>query len=183
MKNVGKEFEDAIKRSVPDHILLYRIPDAAQSFGGGNLRFSRKNPFDFIMWDSKSHILCALEMKTVAGKSVSFERSENDQGDIHLHQIRGLQEWNKYNGIACGFIIEFRGIETTVFVDIRGFERVSNELSKKSFTINDLDSLHIRYIKIPQKKMRTRYRYDISSLAEQISKHGYYDKEKVEEML
>lgn len=183
MKNVGKEFEDSIKRSIPSHILLYRIPDAAQSFGGGNLRFSRKNPFDFIMWDSQYRTLYALEMKTVSGKSVSFERSLDEHGDIHVHQIEGLKEWSKYDGIACGFIIEFRGIETTVFIEIHDFERIMDEIQKKSFTIADLDDHQIRYIKIPQKKMRTRYKYDISSFAEQVGRSGDYVKEKVEEIL
>ena len=73
MSNIGKVFEEQIKKSVPDYALLYRLPDAAQSFGGSNtLRFSRKNPFDFLLWDSKRHILYALEMKTVSGKSISF---------------------------------------------------------------------------------------------------------------
>ena len=102
MKNVGKEFEDSIKRSIPSHILLYRIPDAAQSFSGGNLRFSRKNPFDFIMWDSQYRILYALEMKTVSGKSVSFERSLDEHGDIHVHQIEGLKEWSNTTALPVG---------------------------------------------------------------------------------
>lgn len=181
MKNIGKEFENAIKRSVPEHILLYRLPDAAQSFGGGNLRFSKRNPFDFLMWDSVYRILYALEMKTVSGKSISFDRDENGCSDIHFHQIQGLQEWNQYNGIVCGFIIEFRMIETTIFVEIGDFLKLTGEIAKKSFTIADLDAHQIRYIRIPQKKMRTRYKYDISGLAESIGKSGDYDKEKAEE--
>ena len=58
-----------------------------------------------------------------------------------------------------------------------------DEIQKKSFTIADLDDHQIRYIKIPQKKMRTRYKYDISSFAEQVGRSGDYVKEKVEEIL
>lgn len=165
MKNIGKEFEDAIKRSVPDYALLYRLPDSAQSFGGGNnLRFSRKNPFDFLIWDSKGHVLYALEMKTVSGKAVSFERNKDEHGDIHYHQIEGLHEWSHFDGITCGFIIEFRAIETTIFLGIQDFMALIELIEKKSFTLADLDAHHIPYLVIPQKKMRTRYRYDIEHL-------------------
>lgn len=162
MNNVGKIFEKEIADSIPEYALLYRLPDSAQSFGGSNnLRFSRKNPFDFLMWDSIGRTLYALEMKTVNEKSISFERSKDDKGKIHYHQIEGLTKWSKYDGIVCGFIIEFRPIEETIFILIDDFHSLMDKLEKKSFTICDLDKLKIPYIIIPQTKMRTRYRYDI----------------------
>lgn len=104
--NTGKRFEADFKKSVPSYALLYRLPDSAQAFGGSsNLRFSSKNPFDYLIWNSKSHILYALELKTVAGKSISFERNKEEHGEIHWHQVEGLNKWNKYDGIVCGFII------------------------------------------------------------------------------
>lgn len=160
-QGIGKVFENSIKKSIPDYALLYRLPDAAQSFGGGNLRFSRKNPFDFILFDSHKHILYALEMKTVAGKSISFERNKQEKGEIHFHQINGLNEWNRFDGITCGFIIEFRQIETTVFIDIAEFNKLVAAIPKKSFNFDDLDGYGIRYLIIEQKKARTRYTYDI----------------------
>ena len=170
--NTGKIFENAIKRSVPKSILLFRLPDAAQSFGGSNrLRFSRKNPFDFLMWDSCGHILFALEMKTVSGKSISFERSSEDHGEIHLHQISGLNECSKYDGIVCGFVIEFRVLATTIFIYISDFLRVSSVIPKKSFTIKDLDALSIPYYVIPQEIVKTRYKYDIEYFVREIRNH------------
>ena len=169
MGNIGKKFENAIKRSAPDYMLLYRLPDAAQSFGGGNkLRFSWKNPFDFLLWDSQRHMLFALELKTVAGKSISFERTAEDVGDIHLHQVEGLLGWSQYDGITAGFIIEFRAIETTVFIPISGYMALINAISKKSFSRKDLDDYKVPYVQIPQKKLRTQYRYDIESMVNQI---------------
>lgn len=169
MKNVGKQFEANIKKSIPDYALLYRLPDAAQSFGGtNNLRFSRKNPFDFLLWDSKRRFLYALELKTVAGKSISFERTKEEKGLIHFHQIKGLNEWNKYNGIISGFIIEFRGIETTIFVEIGLFNELISTIDKKSFNFDDLVKSHLPYIVIPQNKKRTRYTYDIDGFLSQI---------------
>lgn len=160
--NQGKEFENAIKKSIPDYCLLYRLPDAAQSFHRSkNLRFSRKNPFDYILWDSKHHVLYALELKTKDKKSISFERTKDDKGDIHLHQINGLNEWSAYDGVVAGFIIEFREIETTIFLGIQDFIKLSNALNKKSFTIKDLEMNETPYFVIPQHKLRTQYRYDI----------------------
>lgn len=166
--NQGKVFENAIKKSVPESVLLYRLPDSAQSFGGSSrLRFSRKNPFDFLMWDSDNRNLYALEMKTVKDKSISFERTSDDNGEIHRHQIIGLNEWSEYKGIICGFVIEFRKIETTVFIEIHDFNTLISSITKKSFTITDLDNNGIRYFIIPQKLMKTNYRYDISELINQ----------------
>ena len=165
MKNTGKQFEDDIKRSTPDGVLLYRLPDSAQSFGGGNkLRFSLKNPFDFLAWDSRKHVLYALEMKTVAGKSISFERDASQQGEIHYHQIDGLSAWNTYDGIICGFVIEFRGAETTVFIDIDSFKDLISRVDKKSISLRDIMELDIPYTIIPQRKLRTHYRYDLYAL-------------------
>lgn len=163
IQGIGKIFEAQLSRSVPDYALLYRLSDPAQSFGGGNLRFSAKNPFDFLLWDSKRHILYALEAKTVAGKSISFERSKDDSGVIHIHQINGLNSWNKYDGITCGFLIEFRELETTIFLEIDSMNRVMSLLQKKSFTIKDLKENNIPFFVIPQKKKRTRYTYDLDN--------------------
>lgn len=134
------------------------------------MRFSAKNPFDFLLWDSKLHILYALEAKTVAGKSISFERSKDESGVIHIHQINGLNSWNKYDGITCGFLIEFREIETTIFLEIDSMNQVMALLSKKSFTIKDLEENNIPFFVIPQKKKRTRYTYDLDYF---LSKYNF----------
>lgn len=164
-KNIGKIFEEQIISSLPDYVLPYRLPDAAQSFGSNEkLRFSRKSPFDYLLWDSHKHILYALEMKTVEGKSISFERAKEESREIHYHQIEGLNYWNTFDGIVCGFVIEFRKIETTVFIDIKSFNSLINQIDKKSFNYNDLQNSGLPYIIIPQRKKRTRYVYDIEAI-------------------
>lgn len=165
MKNEGKQFEESIQKSVPKYALIYRIPDAAQSFyQSDKLRFSKKNPFDFILWDSKRRLLYALELKTVKGKSISFERCKDDTGEIHWHQIQGLMDWSKYNGIICGFIIEFRELEKTIFLPIHSIVSILSSIDKKSFRILDLDNLNISYYEVPQHKVRTRFRYGIDDM-------------------
>lgn len=164
--NQGKIFENSIKESVPDGVFIYRLPDAAQSFAkSSNLRFSRKNPCDYFIYDAcGTRLLFALELKTVKGKSISFERNKDEQKIIHHHQITGLNEWNKFENIVCGFLIEFRAIETTIFLDISDFNRLLEETEKKSFTIADLDNMGLSYLVIPQELKRKRYSYDLSPL-------------------
>ena len=106
--NNGKVFEAALKKSVPGYALMYRLPDPAQSFGQSNkTRFSRHNPFDFILFSPPTRTMYAIEAKTVKGKSISFERCKDDHGEIHHYQINGLEEWGKYEGVIAGFIIDF----------------------------------------------------------------------------
>lgn len=167
--NTGKRFEADFKKSIPSYALLYRLPDSAQVFSrSNNLRFSLKNPFDYLMWDSKKHILYALELKTVAGKSITFERNKDENKEIHFHQIQGLNQWDKYEGIVCGFIIEFRKLEKTVFINIKDFNRIIDLIPKKSFNYNDLDIYNIKHTIISQKKARTRFTYGVNEFLETI---------------
>lgn len=102
-----------------------------------------------------------IEAKSVKGKSVSFERNKNENGVIHHHQIKGLNEYNKFENTCFGFVIEFREIETTVFIDIDNFNHLLDSIEKKSFSYNDLKESGLEYYIIPQTKKRTRYIYDI----------------------
>lgn len=171
IKNTGKVFEQSIQQCIPKYAFLYRLPDAAQAFGKSTaLRFSIKNPFDYLLWDSMHHRLFALELKTVKSKSISFERGSGENGIIHHHQIVGLNKWNKYDGIICGFIIEFRESDTTIFLDISDFNKLLEIIDKKSFTLNDLSNNDIPYLVIFQKKKRTRFTYDIDAFLNDIEK-------------
>lgn len=107
-------------------------------------------------------------MKTVAGTSISFERDKDEEKEIHFHQIQGLNQWNKYDGIVCGFIIEFRKIAKTVFIDIEQFNRIVELIPKKSFNYNDLGAYNIKHTIISQKKARTRYTYGVDEFLSTI---------------
>lgn len=172
-KNYGKIFEESFKKSVPDSCLYYRLPDAAQSFGGSNkLRFSIKNPFDCILYAPFLGVLYALELKTVKGKSITFEIDKNDKKEIHLHQIEGLNKWAKYDGICAGFVIEFRELEKTVFLPIESFNKLVCIVGKKSFNFADIENSSLPYSIIEQTKLRTRYIYNIEKfLKESEEKH------------
>lgn len=172
MQNVGKRFEQDWIKSVPDYVGVLRIPDAAQSFyKSSNLRFSRKNPFDFLLWSPNTLTLYTLELKTVKGKSISFERTKDEHGEIHYHQIVGLENFEKIGECVCGFIIEFRELETTIFLPINEFIKLQELISKKSFNYNDLVNNNIKFITIPQKMLKTHYRYDIEYFLKETALH------------
>lgn len=160
-KNLGKLFEQRWKKSCPDYVLAYKLPDTPQAFGSNTFRFTNKNPFDYLMWDSERHILMALELKSVGGNSISFERDKEDNGLIHLHQINSLLKWSAYDGIVCGFLIEFRKNEKTVFVEINDFKKLIDTIEKKSINYGDFEKYGVRHIEIPQKLARVNYTYDV----------------------
>lgn len=149
-------------KCVPDYVGAIRIPDPAQSFShASNLRFTRKNPYDFILWNPRTYTFYALELKTVKGKSISFERSEEESGDIHFYQIEGLKKTSDVGNCVCGFIIEFREISKTIFLQIDDFLKLQDTIDKKSFTIADLESNNIPYIVIDQHLMITNSKYEV----------------------
>ena len=162
MASVGKQFERDFTKSAPDYVGVIRLPDAAQSFfKSSNLRFSNKNPYDFLLWNPKTLTLYALELKTVKGKSISFERTKDENGEIHYHQITGLDNFEKIGECVCGFVIEFRKIETTVFIEISEFNKLINAIPKKSFNYDDLEKYGVQYVIIEQQMARTRYTYNM----------------------
>ena len=178
-KNQGKIFESQWEASVPDYVKIYRPPDQAQSFGDRSsskkIRFSRKSPFDFLLWDSKNRLLYSLELKTKEGKSISFERTKEDSGDIHYYQIDELNKWNKFDGIISGLVIEFREIHKVVFIGIDEMNKLMEVIPKKSFCFDDLELYGIEYIPIGCTLLRTRYKYDIDGFLNDILKSKFYD--------
>ena len=171
MRGPGKIFEQNFANSAPPYALAYRVPDNPSGFQKNSmLRFTRQNPFDYLIWDSRHFRLYALELKTVAGKSIEFERDGDTKGSgIHYHQALGLNDWDKYPGITSGFIIEFREMELTIFINIKDYNKLVKSIQKKSFTVKDLDDYDIPYQVIEQKIMRVNYKYDIDKfLSDQV---------------
>lgn len=168
-KNIGKVFEQNWKNSCPDNIFYYRPPDAAQSFGeNSNLRFSSKSPCDCFMFNGK--ILYTLELKSVKTKSISFERTKEDKGVIHKHQIDSLKKFSSYKNVVSGFLFNFRLSDMTYFCSIEDFINMINNLEKKSFNEKDLLE-QCNSIKIEKKKLKVNYRYNIEHFL-QITNKG-----------
>lgn len=166
--NVGKRFEENWKKSIPDDVMYYRLKDQAQSFGGcNNLRFSSKNPCDCFLFYSP--YFYALELKSVGTSSISFERTKEEKGVIHYHQIKGLREFVGYKNIIAGFLFNFRknNTETTYYQHINDFDRMINSIDKKSF--NEKDLVKFNPVIVNNRKLKVNYRYDVADLLNRIT--------------
>ena len=106
------------------------------------------------------HFFC-LELKSVAGKSISFERTKKDKGDIHYHQIEYLKSCLDFQNIIPGLIIDFRGTDNTWFLHIDQWDSLINSINKKSFNEDNLMT-YSQPILIEKKIMKVNYRYDIN---------------------
>lgn len=171
-KSVGKTFEDNWKNSCPKNILIYRPPDAAQSFDmSSKLRFSQHSPCDFMHFDGE--LFYTLELKTFAG-SCSFERKKGDKGIIHYYQVESLKKFYNYKNVCSGFILDFRKTDHTYFLDINEWDNLINSISKKSFNEDDLLK-HTHSILIEKKKLKVNYRYDTEKFFTDIKQWRFYN--------
>lgn len=158
-QSIGKRFENNFKESISENILVHRPPDQAQAFNmNSNLRFSRKSPCDFMIFNG--YKLWTLELKTVASTSISFERNKDDKGDIHCYQIENLKNFAKYKNVISGLVIDFRGSDRTYFLNINEWDHLVNSINKKSFSENNLLEL-THPILINKKKLKINYRYAV----------------------
>ena len=105
------------------------------------------------------HFFC-LELKSVAGKSISFERDKKDKGVIHYHQIEYLKSCLSYQNAIPGLLIDFRGTDNTWFLHIKEWDDLINSIDKKSFNESDLLSYSHPTL-ISKKKLKVNYRYDV----------------------
>ena len=119
-----------------------------------------------MMFDG-SHLFC-FELKSVAGKSISFERDKKDKGVIHYHQIEYLKSCLSFENVIPGLIIDFRGTDNTWFLNIKEWDDLINSISKKSFNESDLIS-YSHPILISKKKLKVNYRYNIQQFIDDVT--------------
>ena len=169
-KNVGKVFEESIKKSMPDHILLIRLNDSPQAFKQSKLtRFTPKNPFDYICFNTQTKKLFCLELKSTSNKYMGFEdinSNEKQNKMIHKHQIEGLLKCSTYQNVVAGFLFNFRldDNELTYFMEINQFQKMCDSINKKSFNI--LDAVLYGAKKIDGFKKRTRWYWNLDEFFE-----------------
>lgn len=176
-KGSGKRFEEDFKKSVPSHCLLVRLNDPPQSFGkSDNLRFSMKNPCDFMVFDSERRIFMCLELKTTSGTSMSFENIHDKSKTlkmIHAHQTKSLLKFSQYDYVYAGFLLNFRKEkcdsgydENTYFIDVNVFQDMCDDIDKKSF--NEKDLIEYGATVVSGKKKRTRFIWNIDKMIDDI---------------
>lgn len=173
-KNVGKKFENTIKDDCPDYVKVTRIPDPPQSFTQrSDTAFSRKNPYDYEIFDSLHRIEYCLELKSTSQKYLSYQTSKEDDknANIQWHQIEGLTKASEFNNVTAGFLCNFRldnGEQLLYFLNIKDFNRFKKDTNKRS--INIMDIVLYGGIKINGVKKRVNYHWDLSDFFEGQSK-------------
>lgn len=140
--NVGKLFEQDFKNSCPDNVLIMRLKDG--SFG--------TNPCDFIVF--KKPYFFMFELKTT-----KLKRLPKDM--VRPHQLKSLNIANTLEGVVGGFIVNFREVNETYFMDGRKMYKLFEEENLKSIS---LDTFRKEGYRIPQQLKRVRYRYDFNFL-------------------
>lgn len=159
-KNEGKKFEEDVKLSVPNNCWIYRLKDNASSFANGtNTRFTSSNICDYILLDDATKTLFLIECKSTKGTSIPLNM-------IRQNQIDGLNDANKHNLVA-GLLVNFRNEKNdTFFILIDKYLKMLESLDKKSFNVKDLKE--IGAIHVESEKKRTRYKYNINKMMEDL---------------
>ena len=177
MKNEGKKFEAILKSSAPPYLKITRIPDPPQSFTQrDDTKYSKKNPYDFEIFDSLHRIQYSWELKSTSQKYITYHISEEEEkekksANIAWHQIIGLTEASEYDNCIAGFMFNFRldnGEQLLYFMNIKDFNRFRMNTNKKSLNILDV-SLN-GGVKINGEKLIKNYRWNLDEFLESQSK-------------
>ena len=176
-KNEGKKFESILKQSSPPYLKITRIPDPPQSFTKrSDTRFSKKNPYDFEVFDSIHRIQYSWELKSTSQKYLTYHTCEEDEKEeksamINWHQIEGLTKASEYDNCIAGFLFNFRldsGEQLLYFMNIKDFNKFRKNTNKKSLNILDI-SLN-GGVKISGEKLRKNYRWNLDEFLKTQSK-------------
>lgn len=150
MKNSGKKFEEAFRKSIGDKIFFYRFRDGTSSWGGNDsTRFQQTNICDCEIFDGEKLFL--LELKSVIGKSLPFT-------NIKEHQLRELVEASKYKNIIAGFLIEFSSVNRVFYIDANKLKEYIDSGERKSIPLSQLVECGIE---LDVTKLRVNIRLDI----------------------
>lgn len=101
-----------------------------------------------------------IELKSTAGKAVSFAGSNPM---IKSEQVTALRKAHGTGGAVAGFLLNYRTVDKTFWMPIGTLEAFMAVTSRMSIGIRDAERCGVR---IPQKRLRVHYRYDLSVIWE-----------------
>ena len=155
----GKKFEEDFIKSVPDRCDITRLKDAGGWSNATNLRFTIKNPCDFIIYSRETRTMYKLELKSVAGKSMPFSNIKPKKQHRNKF-IKDLCDSHE-RGVSSAFIINFRGKNETYMIYADEMRNLIENCGRKSISIVDASC---NGIKIEQSLIRVRWRYNLEWL-------------------
>ena len=150
MRNNGHIFEEEFKNSVPDYLYCKRLQVTGMNYRGTG------SEADFLIYLYPN--LYLFELKSHKGKSIPFSC-------IRDSQLIGLSKASSFGGVYGGFIFNFRDLERTFYIPIERVYAYMLQDDRKSFSITWCE---IVGIEVSQKKIRTRYVYNIEKLLNDI---------------
>lgn len=156
-------FEDDFKASGNKDILVHRQRDVflPPECRACNKIHLPKNPFDLILYKQPTLILA--ELKSTGQKSISL-----DEKIIKKHQSLSLLKFSDYKGVICGFIFNFREFNNaTFFIGIQDFMSFVEKAERKSIPLAYCQEVGIE---VDQQLKKTRYKYNILKLFNDINK-------------
>jgi penicillin-binding protein-related factor A (putative recombinase) len=143
----GKIFEKEFFNSVPENVYVQRLKDDTLNFK------NVKNCCDFICYSNPQLFL--FELKSTKQKSLPFS-------NISQYQIDTLFQYSKQPGIRAGFVINFRTHNyQTFFVPAEKVHYYYYHANRNSFPF---EWVQHNGIILPATLIRTRYRFDLSSI-------------------
>ena len=159
--NAGKQFEIDFKNSLPN-CYFFKPPDFTLAGEESKKRFTPQNPWDI-------HICMKgrpfyFELKSSGDSSMGFERKPKERRMIKYHQIKELYTAAVEGGAVAGFLLNFRRMEHTYFVEIQRFVNYIKTIQKNS--INEKDIVIMQGVYIPCTKRKVHFRYDLTALWE-----------------
>lgn len=166
----GKQFEADFKSSIPDRCDVTRLKDAGGWSRGSDLRFTPKNPCDFIIFSKSkklgySSVMYKIELKSTDQKSLPFAniRPKTDKLTARENSIKFtkvLVESEKKGVFAC-FIVNFRSTNQTYRVKASDVLKFLENAERQSIPIDWFEK-HCPLIK--QTLKIKHYRYDLEWL-------------------
>lgn len=152
----GKRFEEDFIKSVPDRCDITRLKDGGGWSNATNMRFTSKNPCDFIVWSIKEYAMYKLELKSVAGRAMPFSNIKaKDEACVKF--IDDLVE-SHVKGVKAFFVINFRSVNETFAIDAVEMKQYMETCGRKSINLEDARS---HGFKINQTLKRVRWKYDL----------------------
>lgn len=154
--NIGKIFEEEIKKSVPQGYFYYRFKDNAASFGTGEgTRFTSHNICDCMVM---GEYLYLLELKSHKGSSIPFNCIRKNQ----------IEEMSKvlHQKIKPYFILNFREKEKTFAIEAKELKNFMETTERKSIPF---DWCLKNGIEIIGTKKKVKYNYNLKEFFDTTS--------------
>lgn len=156
--NNGKRFEDNFRKSIPDNIFYYRFRDGTSSWDkGSKTRFQQRNICDCMLYNGK--YLYLLELKSTKGKSLPFS-------NIRQNQVDDLMKASRHDNVIAGMVVEFSVLGQVYFMPIDLVKNWFYESERKSIPLKSFQNEPC--IKIPGKKLKVNYRYNIEQFIKEV---------------